>query len=182
VGGRKPWCQPDLVSAEGVVEVVRRCPTGALVCERRDGGAGEAPDAKNTVTVMSNGPLVVRGELEIDGPAEEMPGVRCRPALCRCGPSHNKQPFFGGSLFPLLPRMAWVSPGRRRRPCETTTWCRHSILRRQWLRPAQAKRRVVSRSFPYKDVIDLLMEHLPVRSWGACGGRPPGLVVRAILK
>ena len=30
VGGRQPWCQPDLVSPDEVAEVVNRCPTGAL--------------------------------------------------------------------------------------------------------------------------------------------------------
>ena len=28
VGGRKPWCQPDLTTADDVTEVVGRCPTG----------------------------------------------------------------------------------------------------------------------------------------------------------
>jgi CDGSH-type Zn-finger protein len=57
-----------------------------------DGEAAEtAPDA-NTVMVSNNGPLCVSGELEVDGAAEDMPGVRSRAALCRCGDSKNK-PF-----------------------------------------------------------------------------------------
>ncbi|NJK31333.1 MAG: hypothetical protein HC927_02350, partial [Deltaproteobacteria bacterium] len=34
-GGRDPWCRPDLVAIEEVVDVVRRCPTGALTYERK---------------------------------------------------------------------------------------------------------------------------------------------------
>ena len=30
VGGRDPWCQPDLVDQADVLDVVERCPTGAL--------------------------------------------------------------------------------------------------------------------------------------------------------
>ncbi|MFW2388122.1 MAG: CDGSH iron-sulfur domain-containing protein [Polyangiales bacterium] len=96
VGGRQPWCQPDLVSTEEVVDVVARCPTGALSFERKDGGAGEVADEENLVSVMYNGPLYVRGDLDVDGAADDMDGVRFRTALCRCGQSKNK-PFCDNS-------------------------------------------------------------------------------------
>ncbi len=92
VGGRKPWCQPDLVSADEVAQVVERCPTGALAYTRKDGGPAEAAPARNTVTVANNGPLYVTGDLRVAGAAEDMPGTRTRVALCRCGQSANK-PF-----------------------------------------------------------------------------------------
>ena len=96
VGGRKPWCQPDCVSPEVVEEVVSRCPTGALTFTRKDGGAKESAQDENVVSVMYNGPLYVRGDLQIDGAAEDMQGVRFRAALCRCGRSENK-PFCDNS-------------------------------------------------------------------------------------
>ena len=65
VGGRQPWCQPDLVTPEAVVDVVLRCPSGALTFRRKDGGPAETPVKENTVTVAHNGPLYVRGDLEI---------------------------------------------------------------------------------------------------------------------
>jgi CDGSH-type Zn-finger protein/uncharacterized Fe-S cluster protein YjdI len=95
VGGREPWCQPDLVSVDEVVEVVERCPTGALSYRRADGEAERAPD-RNTIVVSNNGPVYLRGDLEIEGAAEDMPGVRFRAALCRCGVSKNK-PFCDNS-------------------------------------------------------------------------------------
>ena len=91
VTGRKPWCQPDLVQQRDVVDVCERCPTGALTYARKDGTA-EKPYPENLLTVCSNGPLFVRGELEIEGAPPDMPGVRLRAALCRCGKSRNK-PF-----------------------------------------------------------------------------------------
>jgi CDGSH-type Zn-finger protein/uncharacterized Fe-S cluster protein YjdI len=96
VGGRQPWCEPDRVSGDEVADVVLRCPSGALSYRRKDGGVEESPDAENVVSVMYNGPLYVRGDLEIDGASDDMPGVRFRTALCRCGQSKNK-PFCDNS-------------------------------------------------------------------------------------
>ena len=96
VGGRQPWCQPDQASPDEVAEVVNRCPTGALTYLRKDGGEVEAADAENVVSVMYNGPLYVRGDLEVEGTSGDMPGVRFRAALCRCGQSKNK-PFCDNS-------------------------------------------------------------------------------------
>jgi len=96
VGGRQPWCQPDRVSAEEVADVVARCPSGALTYTRKDGGPSEAADAENVVSVMYNGPLYLRGELQVNGAADDMAGVRFRAALCRCGQSKSK-PFCDNS-------------------------------------------------------------------------------------
>ncbi|MEM9729911.1 MAG: CDGSH iron-sulfur domain-containing protein [Myxococcota bacterium] len=96
VGGRKPWCRPDDVSLDEVVEVVHRCPTGALTYIRKDGGPAESAAEENEVRVIYNGPLFVRGDLEVDGAADDMDGVKFRAALCRCGLSKNK-PFCDNS-------------------------------------------------------------------------------------
>jgi CDGSH-type Zn-finger protein/uncharacterized Fe-S cluster protein YjdI len=92
VSGRKPWGQPDRAEPDHVAEVVRRCPTGALTIERKDGGAEETKPSANTVVLANNGPLYLEGDLQIDGAADDMPGARRRAALCRCGDSKNK-PF-----------------------------------------------------------------------------------------
>ena len=96
VGGRKPWCQPDLATDDEVEDVVLRCPTGALTHQFADGSRPEQPDASNTVQVAYNGPLFVRGQLNIGGAPEDAPGLRFRAALCRCGQSNNK-PFCDNS-------------------------------------------------------------------------------------
>lgn len=91
----RPWIDPDGASADELVAVVDRCPTGALRVSRSDGGRGlETPEA-NTVTVAIDGPLYARGELEVlRGDGTE--AVRdTRLALCRCGASANK-PFCDG--------------------------------------------------------------------------------------
>jgi len=96
VTGRKPWCQPDMAADDEVDEVVRRCPTGALSAQHADGSHREAADAQNTAHVAYNGPLFVRGELDIEGAPEDVPGLKFRAALCRCGQSSNK-PFCDNS-------------------------------------------------------------------------------------
>ena len=90
VAGRKPWCQPDLASDDDVKEVVLRCPSGALSVSYADGSYQETADAENTVHVAYNGPLFVRGELDIEGVDQDAPGLKFRAALCRCGQSKNK--------------------------------------------------------------------------------------------
>jgi uncharacterized Fe-S cluster protein YjdI/CDGSH-type Zn-finger protein len=87
---RRPWVLPDAGQADAVAEVIRRCPSGALMYRRLDGGPEEVPPG-TTVTPIRNGPLLVQGEIEVrreDGSVEKLP----RATLCRCGYSNHK-PF-----------------------------------------------------------------------------------------
>jgi CDGSH-type Zn-finger protein/uncharacterized Fe-S cluster protein YjdI len=91
VAGRDPWCVPDSCGTAEVREIVERCPSGALTYRDKSGATEQAPP-ENVATVVYNGPLYVTGDLAIEGAPEDMPGVRFRAALCRCGQSRNK-PF-----------------------------------------------------------------------------------------
>jgi CDGSH-type Zn-finger protein len=71
-----------------------RCPTGALHVERLDGGPAEPVPSRNMVTVAPDGPLYLRGELEIETPEGVVHDTRA--ALCLCGASQSK-PFCDGS-------------------------------------------------------------------------------------
>ncbi len=94
-GGRQPWCVPDASTPEHVADVCERCPSGALTYTDK-GGHEEQAHGTNSVHVSYNGPLFVQGALSIDGAPEDMPGVKFRAALCRCGQSKNK-PFCDNS-------------------------------------------------------------------------------------
>jgi CDGSH-type Zn-finger protein/uncharacterized Fe-S cluster protein YjdI len=96
VAKRQPWCTPDVTTVAEVAEVCERCPSGALVYEAKDGRTVEAPPGRNTITVSYHGPYFVRGDLAIEGAPADMPAVRFRAALCRCGQSKNK-PFCDNS-------------------------------------------------------------------------------------
>ncbi|MFO1429048.1 MAG: CDGSH iron-sulfur domain-containing protein [Candidatus Competibacteraceae bacterium] len=93
---RKPWVDPNAATAEAVAAVVERCPTGALHFTRHDGGTAEAVPEQNRITVGADGPLWLRGDLEIIGSDGTVTLKDTRLALCRCGASHNK-PFCDGN-------------------------------------------------------------------------------------
>jgi CDGSH-type Zn-finger protein/uncharacterized Fe-S cluster protein YjdI len=90
VGGRQPWCQPDLAGDEEIRDVITRCPTGALTVVFKGETWKEAPASVNTVTVSQDGPLYISGDISIQGTTGDIPGKRVRAALCRCGLSANK--------------------------------------------------------------------------------------------
>ena len=115
---RRPWILPDLGDADEVAEVVRLCPSGALLYRRLDGEPDEEPDGPTTITPVRDGPLIVRGRIEVrheDGTVETLP----RATLCRCGESEHK-PFCdnrhiaAGFHAPGVPYRIHLSPVRPR--------------------------------------------------------------------
>ncbi len=92
---RRPWIDADQGSPQDVVDVVARCPTGALQVQRRDGGPLAAEPAQNTARVVADGPVYVEGRLQLQL-ADGGGGPESRVALCRCGDSRNK-PFCDNS-------------------------------------------------------------------------------------
>jgi len=115
---RRPWILPDLAAADEVADVIQRCPSGALLYRRLDGGPQEEPDATTTVTPIRDGPLLVTGAIEVrldDGTVETLP----RATLCRCGQSQHKpfcddQHLVTGFRAPGLPFRIHLSPVRPR--------------------------------------------------------------------
>lgn len=88
---RRPWVLPDAGEADMVARVVELCPSGALQYRRLDGKAEEEYAATTTITPVRDGPLLVKGHIEVkreDGTVEVLP----RATLCRCGESRHK-PF-----------------------------------------------------------------------------------------
>ena len=96
VGGRDPWCKPDESTVDYTIEVVKRCPSGALSYRCADGSVEDAPAAENSVQLVYNGPLFLEGDLDIAAAGDDMPSTKFRAALCRCGASKNK-PFCDNS-------------------------------------------------------------------------------------
>ena len=92
--GERPWIDPAGAPPQQVVELVRRCPSGALAYTI-DGQAPKPEEWPPTVMVMKDGPYAVLG-VELPG-VEFAKGVpRERYTLCRCGASKNK-PFCDAS-------------------------------------------------------------------------------------
>ena len=94
--GRRPWVDPGLGSADAIARTVQRCPTGALHFERTDGGEPELVPPVNTAVATRNGPIALRGDIEVRDEAGELLLRDTRVALCRCGRSRNR-PFCDNS-------------------------------------------------------------------------------------
>lgn len=96
---RRPWVDVKAATTDEIVAQVRRCPSGALSLEAEGASAGvaEAPGGPRVVIEASpNGPLLVKGALEVkaaDGAVVHKDGVT---AFCRCGASSRK-PYCDGS-------------------------------------------------------------------------------------
>jgi uncharacterized Fe-S cluster protein YjdI/CDGSH-type Zn-finger protein len=113
---RRPWILPDMADADEVAEIVQRCPSGALLYRRHDGGPEEDPDGPATVIPIRDGPLLVTGKVEVrreDGDVEILP----RATLCRCGQSQHKpfcdnQHLAAGFRAPGHPFRIHLSPVR----------------------------------------------------------------------
>ena len=85
------WIHPDAASAEEVMRIAKNCPSGAIRCERHDGGEPESAPIVNTVRVRENGPLAFNAPLRMRGVGDGL-----RATLCRCGASKRK-PWCDGS-------------------------------------------------------------------------------------
>ena len=90
----RPWIRPNHASAEELMEVISRCPSGALQFEQVN-GATEIPASPTTFRHLPEGQLEVRGNLAfVTESGETMRETRV--TLCTCGQSNNK-PFCDNS-------------------------------------------------------------------------------------
>jgi CDGSH-type Zn-finger protein/uncharacterized Fe-S cluster protein YjdI len=87
---KRPWIEPDNADVDDLEDVIVECPTGALQFDRTDGGPEERVSETNVVTVWPDGPLYLRGDIEILTPDGTTALEDTRVALCRCGASENK--------------------------------------------------------------------------------------------
>jgi uncharacterized Fe-S cluster protein YjdI/CDGSH-type Zn-finger protein len=92
----RPWIDVDAAEPDRIAETVLTCPTGALHFRRLDDGPQEQAAAQTTVEPCPDGPLFVRGRLQILDGDGNLIREDTRLALCRCGASRNK-PFCDGS-------------------------------------------------------------------------------------
>ena len=96
--GSKPAIDPDGASVAAIVEVVRKCPSGAL-SYTLDGVKGdEARDP--SITVAKDGPYMVAGGARLIGQSWAKGASAERYTLCRCGGSKNK-PFCDGTHWDI---------------------------------------------------------------------------------
>lgn len=105
--GERPWIHPDGAEGQRIIDQVRQCPSGALSIATQETAAASSP-ATNvdgytstggpgaSVEVIQNGPLIVKGTIEVKHADGRMELKEERCTLCRCGGSANK-PYCDGS-------------------------------------------------------------------------------------
>lgn len=88
VSGVEDWIRPDQASVAEVIDVVRRCPSGALTYSVGDGPVTRDV-ADVAVRIVKDGPYEVTGPVELATETWSANASRTCYALCRCGKSAN---------------------------------------------------------------------------------------------
>jgi len=90
-----PFVDPDGSTVEAVIEIINKCPSGALSYSL-DGTLHKAPMRENVIFIAPNGPYVVTDDIELTDTPRAEGCAKNKMTLCRCGASKNK-PFCDGS-------------------------------------------------------------------------------------
>ncbi len=91
----RPWIKPENASVDQLKAQIDKCPSGALGYIKNE-TSNQNSNMKTEVELMKNGPLLVKGTIEVkshDGTVEIKEKMA---AFCRCGASQNK-PYCDGS-------------------------------------------------------------------------------------
>ena len=94
--GEEPWINPTGATREEIIEVIRRCPSGALTYALPGDPAPVEEQMTPEIVATPNGPYRIRGGIPVVSPDGAPYEVRMRQTLCRCGQSKNK-PFCDGT-------------------------------------------------------------------------------------
>ena len=91
----KPWIQQENASGEQLKEQIDTCPSWALSYALESNDSGLEPEGL-TVDIMENGPILIKGKLNISHSSGAIETKDKTTAFCRCGASENK-PFCDGA-------------------------------------------------------------------------------------
>ena len=90
----KPWIKPDNASIAKLKSQIDLCPSGALSYEENESSINKTIMATE-VELMKNGPLLVKGNIQLKSHDGSVVTKEKMTAFCRCGASSNK-PYCDG--------------------------------------------------------------------------------------
>ena len=93
--GEEPWIDVDGATAQEIIDTIKKCPSGALSYSV-NGVEYNNENVKKKILISKNGPIVIKGEVEIVGVEFGDYASKEHFTLCRCGASKNK-PFCDGA-------------------------------------------------------------------------------------
>jgi uncharacterized Fe-S cluster protein YjdI len=92
----RPWLKQENASIADLKAQINECPSGALTYVD---GSEKKPDTVKSMleaTVKRNGPMLIKGDIQITGIDGNMVTKSGMTAICRCGASNNK-PYCDGA-------------------------------------------------------------------------------------
>ena len=91
----KPWIKAENASIEELKNQINKCPSAALSYQMNNEENDKTEIMETKIEVMENGPLLVRGKLEVKNSRGDIELKDKITAFCRCGASANK-PYCDG--------------------------------------------------------------------------------------
>lgn len=121
--GTEPWIDPDGADIEEIKRVIRMCPSGALSYSEKGTETNEFFDEAEIV-VSKNGPLYVRGGIEMKDVDLGGEASKEHFTLCRCGKSANKPRCDGAHWYAAFKddEALTISAANRRREKKEPQW------------------------------------------------------------
>ena len=92
---RKPWIMPDNSDAEKIIDVIKHCPSGALMFTQNGEKHIDYYKGEPMIRIARKGPLEFYGRIVLKDDQGSKPETYDHYTLCRCGKSKNK-PFCDG--------------------------------------------------------------------------------------
>ncbi len=90
---KRPWINPDQGAVDKIIEIVRKCPAGALSYTLKDQKRVDSFDSDTEIIFHKHGPYEFWGGIEVEG--DDQPKVLDHYTLCACGKSKN-HPYCDG--------------------------------------------------------------------------------------
>lgn len=91
----RPWIKPEGASVQELKAQIDTCPSGALSYTIENEPITSESMTQTNVEIMKDGPIIIKGSLQLknsDGTLENKENIT---ALCRCGAS-DKKPYCDG--------------------------------------------------------------------------------------
>jgi uncharacterized Fe-S cluster protein YjdI len=91
----RPWIKPEAASVQELKAQIDTCPSGALSYSIENESLKPENMTETSVEIMKDGPIIVKGNIQLknsDGTTENKENIT---ALCRCGAS-DKKPYCDG--------------------------------------------------------------------------------------
>jgi len=95
---QRPWINVEASDTNGIVEQVKKCPSGALSFFNNNEKEGKKEESASSVLIQvnPNGPLILKGNCVVKDAEGNETVKENMTAFCRCGASANK-PYCDGS-------------------------------------------------------------------------------------